>query len=46
VLAIEVQDPYTLGAGLSEPVANAAGALADRVRDRVRSWTDEDRAGR
>jgi hydrogenase maturation protease len=38
VLAVEVVDPYTLGAGLSEPVAGALDELVRRVRERVRRW--------
>lgn len=38
VLAVEVVDPYTLGAGLSEPVAEALEELVQRVRERVRGW--------
>lgn len=38
VLAVEVVDPYTLGAGLSEPVAEALEGIVRRVRDRVRRW--------
>ena len=45
VLAVEVVDPYTLGAPLSEPVAQVVGELAHRVRDQVRSWTSDDSAG-
>ena len=44
VFAIEVEDPYSLGAGLSEPVASAADGLADLVRERLRRWGDADRA--
>jgi hydrogenase maturation protease len=42
VFAVEVEDPYTLGAGLSEPVAAALEELIDRVRHRVRSWATGD----
>ncbi len=38
VLAVEVVDPYTLGIGLSEPVAAALDELVERVRDQVRRW--------
>jgi hydrogenase maturation protease len=38
VLAVEVVDPYTLGAALSEPVAGALEELIQRVRERVRGW--------
>ncbi len=42
VLAVEVVDPYTLGAPLSEPVACAVDEVARRVRDRVERWASED----
>lgn len=42
VLAVEVLDPYTLGAPLSEPVARAVDALARRVHDMVERWVRED----
>lgn len=38
VLAIEVLDPYTIGAPLSEPVAGALGDLERRVRDLIQLW--------
>lgn len=38
VLAVEVVDPYTLGAGLSGPVAAAVPELVRRVREQVRRW--------
>jgi hydrogenase maturation protease len=38
VLAVEVVDPYTFGAGLSEPVAGALEELVRRVCERVRRW--------
>jgi hydrogenase maturation protease len=41
VLAVEVVDPYTLGAPLSEPVSRAVGELARRVRELVRSWASD-----
>jgi hydrogenase maturation protease len=41
VLAVEVVDPYTMGAPLSEPVAGVVDDLARRVRDLVESWTSE-----
>jgi hydrogenase maturation protease len=41
VLAVEVVDPYTLGAPLSEPVSLAVGELARRVREAVRCWTSD-----
>ncbi|OFW75291.1 MAG: hypothetical protein A2Y55_03760 [Actinobacteria bacterium RBG_16_68_12] len=45
VLAVEVLDPYTMGAALSEPVAGAVGELARRVRDQVERWASEGPAG-
>jgi len=42
VLAVEVVDPYTLGAPLAEPVSGAVGELARRVCDQVRSWASDD----
>jgi hydrogenase maturation protease len=41
VLAVEVEDPYTLGAGLSQPVARAVGELVARVRDLIERWEAE-----
>ncbi len=38
VLAVEVADPYTLGAPLSEPVVGAIDELVRRVLDQVRIW--------
>jgi hydrogenase maturation protease len=38
VLAIEVVDPYTFGAGLSPPVADAIDELVRRVREQVQRW--------
>jgi hydrogenase maturation protease len=45
VLAVEVVDPYTLGAGLSEPVEHAVGDLVRRVRDLVAGWDDAEDPG-
>jgi hydrogenase maturation protease len=42
VLAVEVVDPYTLGAPLSEPVAAAIPELARRVLEQVRRWEREE----
>ncbi|HZD17532.1 MAG TPA: hydrogenase maturation protease [Actinomycetota bacterium] len=42
VLAVEVLDPYTFGAPLSEPVARAVGTLVLRVLDQVERWRRED----
>lgn len=44
VLAVEVVDPYTLGAPLSEPVSSAMPELERRVCDQVRSWVSQDDA--
>ncbi len=41
VLAVEVVDPYTLGAGLTAPVAAAIDELVRRVRERVLGWERE-----
>jgi hydrogenase maturation protease len=37
VLAVETEDPYTLGGGLSEPVRRALPALLARVRELLRT---------
>jgi hydrogenase maturation protease len=42
VFALEVVDPYTLGAPLSEPVANAVAPLANAVRERIARWSADD----
>jgi hydrogenase maturation protease len=44
VLAVEVLDPYTFGADLSEPVAGAVGEAARRVRAQIVRWAAEDAA--
>ena len=44
VFAVEVVDPYTLGAGLSDPVAAAVPELTHRVREQVRRWASEEGA--
>jgi hydrogenase maturation protease len=41
VFAVEVEDPYTFGAGLSPPVEGAVDELVQRVRAQVRSWEGE-----
>jgi len=41
VLAVEVVDPYTLGAPLSDPVAGAVPELVRRVLRAVRRWEGE-----
>ena len=41
VLAVEVQDPYTLGGAVSTAVAAAVDELAQRVRARLEQWASE-----
>jgi len=41
VFAVEVVDPYTLGGGLSPPVAAALDELVRRVREAALSWHEE-----
>lgn len=41
VLAVEVVDPYTLGAPLSAAVADALGRVVRMASDRVRIWEGE-----
>jgi len=41
VLAIEVQDPYTLGGAISAPVAAAVDELARRVRAQIERWASD-----
>lgn len=41
VFAVEVEDPYTFGAGLSPPVADAVEELVQLVRAQVRAWEGE-----
>lgn len=41
VFAVEVEDPYTLGAGLSESVARSVAEVAARVRDVIDGWEAE-----
>lgn len=45
VLAVEVVDPYTLGAPVSEPVTQAIGELVRRVRDQVLTWSRNEPEG-
>ncbi len=45
VLAIEVVDPYTIGATLSEPVAGALDELVRRAREQIERWASESVAG-
>lgn len=41
VLAVEVADPYTLGAPMGEAVAAAVPELVGRVRELVLAWQEE-----
>ncbi len=41
VLAVEVADPYTLGAEVSGPVAAAIPELTRRVRSQLARWEEE-----
>jgi hydrogenase maturation protease len=41
VLAVEVADPYTLGAPMGEAVAAAVPELVRRVRELVLAWQEE-----
>jgi hydrogenase maturation protease len=38
VFAVEVLDPYTIGAPMTEPVARAVAECARHVRDRIDRW--------
>lgn len=38
VIAVEVVDPYTIGAPLSEPAADAIGEVVRRIRDQLDRW--------
>ncbi|MEW6059550.1 MAG: hydrogenase maturation protease [Actinomycetota bacterium] len=42
VLAVEVVDPYTIGAPLSRPVVSSVAELARRVCEQVERWNCED----
>jgi hydrogenase maturation protease len=42
VLAVEVVDPYTIGAPLSQAVADSVPELARCVREQVERWNRED----
>lgn len=42
MFAVEVEDPYTLGGGLSEPVARSVTEVVARVRDVIDRWDAED----
>jgi hydrogenase maturation protease len=39
IFALEVEDPYTIGSGLSAPVKQALGGLIQRVREYLRPET-------
>ena len=41
ILALEVEDPYTVGAGLSDPVRRALADLVRRAEQRVNAWQEE-----
>jgi hydrogenase maturation protease len=45
VVAVEVADPYTVGGGLSEPVAGALEKIKGHVRAYLDNWRKEDSAG-
>jgi hydrogenase maturation protease len=45
VFAVEVADPYTLGAAVSGPVVGALDELVRRARSRIEEWEREDAAG-
>jgi hydrogenase maturation protease len=38
IFAMEVDDPYTIGGGLTEPVSKALGDLVDKVRMQISDW--------
>ncbi len=42
VLAVEVAEPPTFGAPLSQPVAAALGELGRRVRAQIEAWTTDE----
>jgi hydrogenase maturation protease len=44
VVAIEVEDPYTIGGPLSDAVAAAVPRAVELVVDRLRGWEDRDRS--
>jgi hydrogenase maturation protease len=46
VFAVEAVDPYTIGGGVSEPVARAIPEIVRRVRERIEQWRSEDPPGR
>ncbi|MFH1737802.1 MAG: hydrogenase maturation protease [bacterium] len=41
ILAVEVEDPYTIGGDLSEPVKKALPELIRRAQSFVKQWCDE-----
>jgi hydrogenase maturation protease len=42
VLAVEVADPYTLGAPMGEAVAAAVPEVVRRIREQVLAWREEE----
>lgn len=38
IFAMEVADPYTIGGGLTEPVAGALENLVDKIRTQLERW--------
>jgi hydrogenase maturation protease len=38
IFAMEVSDPYTIGGGLTMPVASALGGLVDKIRAQLQYW--------
>ncbi len=38
IFALEVSDPYTVGGGLTGPVAGAFGGLVDKVKGQLKEW--------
>ena len=38
IFALEVGDPYTIGGGLTGPVADAFDGLIERVKSQLQSW--------
>ncbi len=38
IFAMEADDPYTIGGGLTEPVNKALGELVDKIRLQISGW--------
>jgi hydrogenase maturation protease len=38
IFAMEVDDPYTIGGGLTEPVKEVLGELADKIKLQISDW--------